>query len=69
MDKVVIKKTGSNYAADKELRLRNVPKSTIQEVKNVAAHVGLTAGEFLKGKIIDIMIMYPEHYRKPMPKD
>lgn len=57
------------YDPQRELRLRNIPKKTIEEVKNVASHIGMTGSEFIKSKVLDFILQYPEHYRKPMNKD
>ena len=51
---------------DRQIRIRNVPTKTIEELKNASKHVGISMGTLLKGKLIDWLAELPEHYKKPM---
>lgn len=62
------RKVRYNYtiAPDRQIRIRNVPAKTVDELKNVCQHIGISMGEFCKSKLIDWLSSVPDHYKKPM---
>jgi hypothetical protein len=51
-----------------QIKITNVPASLKQELKNIADHMGVELGSFLKPKLRDIANSYPEHM-KQKPRD
>lgn len=53
----------------KEIRIDRVSPMMHEEVKNIAAHLGISVTDFLKTQLLHIIAAQPKHYREPMPKD
>jgi len=56
------KQRTDNYN-ERELRITGVPANKAQEIKNIAANLGVKMSDFLKPKIAEIANSYPEHMK------
>lgn len=57
---VVVPRVGNG---SNEVRIKNIPDRTVQELKNIAAHLGITVSAMLKPKLREIIESYPTNYR------
>ena len=54
---------------DKEIRIFNMPKNTMDILNNIKKNSGLTAGAILKPELIKIINSYPEELKRTPSKD
>lgn len=53
---------------NREIRIRRVSVMMEEDIKNIAAHLGISVTDYLKVNLLALISNAPAHYRKPMEK-